>query len=131
MKRVALAAVCLLSACESRSDPSTRHGAVTTGLVAAWGFDDGSGTVAHDATANHLDGALSTQTWSTGKYGGALVFGSGYVTVPDAPALDLTTGMTVEAWVNPSDDAGSWRMVAAKERPGDLAYGMYAWDSSG
>ena len=40
----------------------------------------------------------------TGKYGKALQFNgtSALVTIPDAASLHLTTGMTLEAWVNPS-----------------------------
>src|SRR5262249_8223003 len=38
--------------------------------------------------------------------------------------LDLTTGMTVEAWVNPVATEG-WRTVLMKERTTDLAYALY------
>ncbi len=36
------------------------------------------------------------------------------MTVPDAASLHLTTGMTLEAWVNPSTVNGSWRDVIYK-----------------
>ena len=36
------------------------------------------------------------------------------VTVPDAPSLRLTTGMTLEAWVNPSTVTNVWRDVIYK-----------------
>ena len=51
-------------------------------------------------------GTVSGTTWAaTGKYGKALQFNgsSALVTIPDAAALHLTTGMTLEAWVNPID----------------------------
>ena len=50
-------------------------------------------------------GTISNATWAaTGKYGKALQFNgsNARVNVPDAAALHLTTGMTLEAWVNPS-----------------------------
>ncbi|MDX6439408.1 MAG: hypothetical protein QOF45_1991, partial [Gaiellaceae bacterium] len=48
-----------------------------------------------------------------------------WVTIPDANSLDLTSGMTLEAWVRPSA-LGSWRTVVFKERPGGNVYGLYA-----
>ena len=47
-----------------------------------------------------------------------------WVTVNDTAALDLTTGMTLEAWVNPSA-VSNWRTVLLKEQPGDLVYALY------
>jgi hypothetical protein len=46
------------------------------------------------------------------------------VTVADAPSLDLTTGMTLEAWVNPSV-LSDWETVLMKERTGNLSYAIY------
>jgi hypothetical protein len=47
------------------------------------------------------------------------------VTVADRAALDLTTGMTLEAWVNPTR-RGGFRTLAMKETERGLAYGLYA-----
>jgi hypothetical protein len=47
------------------------------------------------------------------------------VTVPDANALDLAPGMTLEAWVKPTT-VSDWRTVMLKERPGQLVYALYA-----
>ena len=98
------------------------------GLVAAWGFDTGSGTTAADQSGNGNTGTLSSATWSTtGKYGSALSFngGNAYVNVPDSNSLDLTTGMTIEGWVRPAS-GGGWQTLLVKERPGELVYGLYA-----
>ena len=98
------------------------------GLVAAWGFDTGSGTTAADQSGNGNTGTLSSATWSTaGKYGSALSFngGNAYVNVPDSNSLDLTTGMTIEGWVRPTS-GGGWQTLLVKERPGELVYGFYA-----
>jgi hypothetical protein len=45
--------------------------------------------------------------------------------VADANSLDLTNGMTLEAWVRPTVITG-WRTVLLKERPGGLAYALYS-----
>ena len=107
----------------------TQSAALDSALVAAYNCNEGSGSILHDLTANHLDGTLGSQTWTaSGKFGGALNFGtSGYVTVPDDPALDLTSGLTLEAWVYPTKVRSSaYQCVLLKERPGELAYSLYA-----
>ena len=79
--------------------------AATPGLVAAYGFNEGSGSTVSDASGNGNNGTIANATWAaTGKYGKALQFNgtSALVTIPDATSLHLTTGMTLEAWVNPS-----------------------------
>jgi hypothetical protein len=86
--------------------------AATPGLVAAFGFDEGSGTTLTDATGNGHNGTITSPAWSTaGKYGKALQFNgtSSVVTVPDAASLHLSSGMTLEAWVNPSTVTAAWR----------------------
>jgi hypothetical protein len=99
------------------------------GLVAAYSFNEGAGVSAADASGNGNAGTLSGPTWSTaGKFGGALSFNgtNAMVTVPDANSLDLTNGMTVEAWVKPSALGAIWRTVVIKEAAPSLAYALYA-----
>ena len=101
-----------------------------SGPVAAYGFDEGAGTATADRTANGNNGTLANTSWagaSAGRFGNALSFNgsSSMVTVPDSDSLDLTTGMTLEAWVRPNA-GGSFRTVVVKERPGDLVYGLYS-----
>jgi hypothetical protein len=100
------------------------------GLVAAYNFDEGTGTSLTDRTGQGRTGTISGAAWSTqGKYGGALSFDgvNDSVTVADANSLDLTTGMTLEAWVLPTaNGGGSWRNVIIKERPGGEVYNLYA-----
>ena len=85
-------------------------------LVAAFGFDEGSGTNTADASANQFSGTLSNAAWTAaGRYGNALVFnGAARVAVPDASALHLTSAMTIEAWVNPSAAPTDWVDVVYK-----------------
>ncbi|HSC92403.1 MAG TPA: LamG-like jellyroll fold domain-containing protein [Gaiellaceae bacterium] len=104
----------------------------TGGLVAAWSFDAGSGTTAADATGKGHTGTINGPTWvTTGRYGNALSFDgvNDIVTVADANDLDLTTGMTLEAWVNPAALGNSWRTVLMKEQTGNIVYDLYAHGS--
>jgi hypothetical protein len=106
---------------------------VSTGLVAAYGFEEGSGTTTTDGSGLGNTGTITAGTWSTaGRFGKALSFNgtSSLVTVNDVAALRLTTAMTLEAWVRPTTSA-SWRCALLKETSGGLAYGLYASDGSG
>src|SRR5436305_14666859 len=69
----------------------------TSGLVAAYSFNESAGTVLHDASGNGNDGAIANAGWVMGKFGGALSFNgsSSRVTVPSAASLQLNAGMTV------------------------------------
>jgi hypothetical protein len=99
------------------------------GLVAAYSFNAGSGTTAQSAIGTGLNGTLNGATWTTqGRFGSALQFDgvNDWVTVNDANALDLTTGMTLEAWVYPTASGAAWRNVLIKERAGGEAYNLYA-----
>ncbi|WP_187414995.1 LamG-like jellyroll fold domain-containing protein [Nonomuraea sp. PA05] len=100
------------------------------GLVAAYGMNENAGSTVADVLGN--TGTLTNTTWTaTGKYGPALSFNgtSSWVTVADAPSLRLTTGMTLEAWVNPAN-VTSWRTVIMKQYTGDLAYVLSAGSDS-
>ncbi len=99
------------------------------GLVAAYSFNEGSGTLVHDLSGKANTGTLSGATWSAaGRYGGALSFNgvNNRVDVPDSPSLRLTTGMTVEAWLRPTTTNAAWRSAVLKEQPGGLAYALYS-----
>ena len=98
------------------------------GLVGAWGFDETSGGSALDSSGLGNVGTLSGPVRTTGRYGGGLQFDgvNDWVTVADASSLDLTTGMTLEAWVRPAALGTVWRTAVIKEQPGQLAYALYA-----
>jgi PKD repeat protein len=108
--------------------------ATPPGLVAAYGFEEASGTGVTDGSGNGRAGTISGATRSaTGRSGRALSFDgvNDWVTVPDANALDLTTGVTMSAWVNPVAVGSTWRTVLMKEQPGGLIYALYAGDGTG
>src|SRR5213076_3340337 len=92
-----------------------------TGLVAAYAFNEGSGTTVADASGNGNTGTINGATWTAaGRYGSALVFDgtSTSVTVANAGSLRLTTGMTLEAWVYPTGALTGWRAVIDKNVDG-------------
>jgi fibronectin type 3 domain-containing protein len=101
----------------------------SAGLVAAYAFDADAGASVPDSSGTGNVGTISGAVWTeAGRFGGALSFGGmrDWVTVPDAPSLDLTDSMTLEAWVRPVALGGIWRTVFIKEQPGDLVYALYA-----
>ena len=76
-----------------------------TGLVAAYSFNEGSGSTVADASGNGNTGTITHAIWTDeGRYGKALVFDGidSLVTVADSTSLHLRSAMTLEAWVQPS-----------------------------
>ncbi len=116
----------------TRLRPERLEDRVNPGLVAAFGFNDGSGTTLPDLSGAGNHGTIAGATWvDAGRFGKALSFDgvNDWVTIPDANSLDLTAGMTLEAWVKPTAING-WETVLLKESASDLAYALYA-DNNG
>jgi chitodextrinase len=85
--------------------------------VAAYGFNEGSGTAVGDVSGYGNNGTISGATWTTlGKYGNALSFSgtNALVTINNATSLQLTSAMTLEAWVYPTTVNSAWRDVIYK-----------------
>ena len=85
--------------------------------MAAYGFNEGSGTLVTDLSGNGNNGTISGATWTTsGRYGNALSFNgtNALVTVNNAPSLQLTSAMTLEAWVYPTTVNSTWQDVIYK-----------------
>jgi hypothetical protein len=115
---------CYLIAVRNSNQPTP-----PTGLVAAYGFDEGQGTTAGDSSGNNLAGAVSNAGWTSGKFGGALQFTGGLnslVTVASSPLLNLNTGFTISAWVNPTGAQQSEPTVIAREIGSTVSYILYA-----
>jgi hypothetical protein len=103
-------------------------------LVAAYSFNAGSGPTVADVSGHGLTGTISGATWTAqGRFGYALAFNgvNARVTVPSSAALNLTTQMTLEAWVFPTAHGGLWRNVLIKERVGGEVYNLYANTDAG
>ena len=98
-----------------------------TGPRAAWAFEEAAGTSAADSTGNGHTGALQgSPTWTTGRVGGALSFDgvNDRVEVADADDLDLTTSLTLSAWIKLTAQP-TWRGLLWKESSTtNLSYGL-------
>jgi Concanavalin A-like lectin/glucanases superfamily len=112
----------VLSPPEVRAEMSTPSGSAppsrAAGLVAAYAFDKGSGTVAADASGKGNAGAIIGATWAPeGRFGGALRFyGTGEVVrVPAAASLNLRVPMTLSAWIRPSESQSGWRTIMSRQ----------------
>ncbi len=96
------------------------------GLVAAYGFDEGSGTTLADASGNGYTGTLTNgPAWTTGKFGSALQFNASddgndsndprvvlgrTLNIPNLP-------LTISAWVNPTDYADYRAIISKRDSP--------------
>ena len=101
------------------------------GLVGAWAFAEGSGTTTADSSGNGNVGTLVGASWTTlGRYGNALSFNgtSSTVRVADSASLDLTTAMTLSAWIEPTASQNGWRTILQHEAD---AYFLNASNSDG
>jgi hypothetical protein len=105
-----VALACGMLACARPEAPTAPEAesiqrAALSGLVAAYGFEEASGNTATDSSGNNLSGTLTGASRVDGRFGKSLEFdGVGdWVTVADANQLDLTTGMTLSAWVYAQD----------------------------
>jgi PKD repeat protein len=99
------------------------------GLVAAYGFNEGTGSSVSDLSGNGNVGTVSGARWSNaGKFGKSLWFNgsSSRITVRDSPSLDLSGAMTLAAWVYPTVAMTDRRVVIVKERSGSNAYHLHA-----
>src|SRR4051794_7219507 len=93
--------------------------------VAAYAFNEGSGTAAADASGNNLAGVLTNGAgWGVGRNAGAVLLDgvNDFVDLGNPAKLQLTGSMTVSAWVNsaayPADDAA----IVSKRASGELGY---------
>jgi len=105
-----------------------------------------------DSSYNGNDGGVTGTSFTQGKIGGARYFSgsASYISVPDSLSLDLTTGMTLEAWVKfagtfsatqnsvlekayytSSADNGGYQLIVDKDTMGNVgcSVGNNDWDS--
>ena len=98
--------------------PAAAHAAA--GPVAAYGFSETAGATVTDSSSLGNTGTLEGATRvAGGKYGAALSFDgtNDRVRIPDSASLDLTSGMTLEAWVNPTRTPAGAPCCSRSARP--------------
>jgi hypothetical protein len=101
----------------------------TNGLVAAYGFEEKTGTQAIDASGSANHGTVSGATRvRTDFFGRALKFDGrrDWIAIENSASLGLSGGMTLEAWVYPTARLTGWITVLMKERSGGPAYSLSA-----
>ena len=95
------------------------------GLVGAWSFDEGSGTVVADSSGHGRNGSIVDATWDTGIQGSALMFNgiSSYVNIDGFKginAVDLVQQpFTISNWIKTTSGEGemvTWGTNAARQR---------------
>ncbi len=115
-----------------------------SGPLAAYSFDEGSGTTVSDRSGHALTGTVVGAAWATGRYGKALSFNgsTSYVDLGNPAALQLTGSMTIEAWINaaanPPDDGqivaksngAGWQFKTSPDT-GPQTFGMAVSPNSG
>jgi hypothetical protein len=81
-------------------------------LIAAWGFDEGTGTTARDSSEHNLPLTLSgAATWVAGHTGGSAIANSGTGRAIRASWTSLTVPVTIMCWARPTD------LTASTSRP--------------
>jgi hypothetical protein len=104
--------------------------AADAALVAAYSFSESSGNTILDSSTNRNNGRIVNGAIRTtqGKYGSAINFDgiNDRISIPDSSSLDLTNGMTLEAWVYPTKSMSHWSTVLMKEGNNKLIYTLYA-----
>lgn len=82
------------------------------GLVASWGFDEGTGTTARDSSEHNLPLTLSgSATWVAGHSGGSAITNTGTGGATNANWTSLSSPVTIMCWARPTD------LTAGTNRP--------------
>lgn len=100
-------------------------------LVAAYRFDEAGGSIVTDASGRNNHGTVTGAVPAVGKFGNALKFNgiNNWVTVNDSDSLDLSAGMTLEAWIKPTLIQRS--SILTKELiVGGRVFGMNSYDDA-
>ncbi len=87
------------------STPSPRSTSSSVGtMISYWRFDEGSGLLASDSVGANDGTLMNGPVWTTGMVNNALSFDGtdDHVDVPEDATLNLTTPLSLEAWIRPS-----------------------------
>jgi len=101
MKRKITAIILVVALVLALAIPMAAVGASNGSIVALWHFDEGTGTTAFDSAGSN-DGTINGASWTTsGMFDKALSFDGSddYVDCGNNTSLDVTTAITIEAWV--------------------------------
>jgi len=103
---------------------------VDINTVALWHLDESVGTTVFDETLNNNDGTIhgaawAGPTWVTAHSGNGLKFDGvdDSVEVADDDSLDITDGITIEAWIYPEKTSG-YQNIVSKRKGGVANYAL-------
>jgi len=103
---IVLAFVSVMAA-QAEIDPSS--------IAGVWLFDDGSGDVALDSSGNGNDGIVTGVTWTTGRFGGGLLFeDAGSVEIASTAKLQVGDQKTIMAYFS-AQALDDWHQLIAKD----------------
>ncbi len=90
------------------------------GLVGYWALNEGVGSTAADSSGNSNTGTLTNSpAWINGRSGTALGFNgaSQYVDLGNGSSLQITSDITVSAWINPTTcGSGAYMPIIGKRQ---------------
>ncbi|HTT94837.1 MAG TPA: hypothetical protein VMF55_09200, partial [Solirubrobacterales bacterium] len=95
--------------------------ATSPGPVAAYSFDEGTGSTVEDVTGDGHTGTIEGAKWARGRYGDGLEFkGSEHdvVKVPASSELNFEEEFTLEAWVRPASSTDKLAPIVGKTTGG-------------
>lgn len=93
-----------------------------SGLISWWPFDETGGTTAEDIAGDN-NASIIGATPLVGMVDGALSFDGtdDYIAVPDHPSLDITSQITIDAWIK-TDKLIGGQSIVTKQPTGSAGY---------
>jgi hypothetical protein len=101
----------------TRNFTTTSNTGGGAGPVAAYSFNEGTGSTVGDTSGNGNTGTIRYASWTNaGRYGKALSFNgsSSYVDLGNPTSLRITGSMTWSAWINASANPGDDGQIISK-----------------
>lgn len=100
-------------------------------MIAAWTFDEGSGTTTKDVVSGRMGILKGGVTWGAGKIGSAVKFDgvSGQVDIPDPDKSLVPPKITLTAWVNLANVSGTKSIAEQYDWAG--TFGAHAFRMNG
>ena len=116
--------LCLNTIVVADTDPS---------IVLYFSFDEDNGATVIDLSGSGNDGVAAGTQWVEGQYGHALKFDgeTSQIEVRAAPALDLTDGMTIMAWIHKTRflPANNGETIVSKKQGGGYSLEASGWEN--